>query len=846
MKARNFFLALVLLQSLFVLNANANLEYYLGSDGEYSGEITKPAEVLRFEIGEQHARPEQLLQYYEILAAESDRVVLLETGKTYEQRPLMLLFISSPENIKNLESIREQHLAGSNDAPVVSWLGFSIHGNEPSGVNAAPLVAYHFAAGNSKEIKETLDDQIIIIDPMLNPDGIARFAHWVNMYQPKTQNPDRITMELNESWPRGRTNHYWFDLNRDWLPVQHPSSIARVTQFQRWRPHVLTDHHEMGTDKTFFFQPGVPSRQHPLTDPANFDMTAKIAEFHAKALDKIGTIYYSKEGYDDFYYGKGATYPDPQGGVGILFEQASVRGHAQQTTYGIRTFPEAIRNQYTVALSTVEAVHNNQNNLREMRRSSERTSKEMISAERDAGVILKTHDAYKLREFTRILGMHKIEFFLSDADSRINGEDYPAGSLVVPYDQKQFRLVKSLFEQRKEFGDKVFYDVSTWNMAYAMDMTYEYLSSRQLSGLDAANDSSNNDSLSTSNAVALAIDWKDMGAANALSLLLQTSITTVAVTKPTELVTASGPQSLSLGSLIVPLSVEAGIREQTIQQVVSIANKTNVELIAIETGLASSGVDVGSPSILPVPKVRPLLLIGDGVRSYDAGEVWHFLDQRLGQPVTLVAPSTLKRMSNLHSYTHILMPDGSYKFSDSELTKISEWVKAGGNIIASARAASWLVSLDWMSAGVKMFDPNVDIKAPYKNKGQIDAANVVGGAIASGVVDTTHPLGFGLDDADMSFYKRTTLAFTEPKEAFVAVGRFQENAHRAGYMSDAVAAHLSGAPSLMVQSYGRGKLIAFSDNPLFRAYWLGTMRLYANALYFAPLMQTPRASQSDD
>lgn len=831
-----------LLLTIQAFAVNADLNYYLGSDSSYSAATPKPAEVLRFQPGEQHARPEQLLHYYETLAAQSDRVVVLETGKTHEQRPLLLVFISSSENIKNLESIRQQHLSGDENAPMVTWLGFSIHGNEPSGANAAPVVAYHFTAGESQEVLDTLNDQIIIIDPMLNPDGLSRFAHWANMYKGNIQNPNPQTMELNESWPRGRTNHYWFDLNRDWLPVQHPESVARVTQFQKWRPHVLTDHHEMGTDKTFFFQPGVVTRQHPLTDPENFRMTDTISRFHAKALDKLGTLYYSKEGYDDFYYGKGATYPDPQGGVGILFEQASVRGHAQQTPYGIRTFPEAIRNQFTVALSTVEAVHNNQNELRAMRQSSIKTSTQMVEADGDAGVILWTADSYRMREFERILNMHKIEFFSTDADSKIAGINYARGSLVVPYDQAQYRLVKSLFENRKEFTDKVFYDVSTWNMAHAFDLGYDFLSERQLRSLNSQDNKPQLNQLSTTGAIALAMDWRNMGAAKALSLLLQSDITSVAVTKPTELVTSTGNIALSLGSIIVPLSTEPAKRAQTIQSVVSIAREAKVELIAVETGLASSGVDVGSPSLKPVPKVRPLLLVGDGIRSYDAGEAWHFLDQRLSQSVTLVTLSQLNGMSNLGDYTHLLMPDGSYRFTDAQRNKLHQWVVAGGNVIATSRAAEWLVEQDWMSSENKQFNPVTDVTARYADKGQIDAANVVGGAIAAGSVDTSHPLGFGLDDEDISFYKRGSRVFTEPREAFVAIARFKENAHRSGYMSEAVADHLSGSPSVLVQRLGQGKLIAFSDNPLFRAYWLGTMRLYANALYFSPLINAPSAT----
>ena len=210
------------------------------------------------------------------------------------------------------------------------WLGYSIHGNEASGSNAVLLTAYYLAAANGEEIDNILNNSIIILDPSFNPDGLQRFSSWVNMHRSWVINPDPNDREYSEAWPGGRTNHYWFDLNRDWLPVQHPESRARLKRFHEWKPNILTDHHEMGTNSTFFFQPGIPTRNFPRTPAKNLELTRKMAAFHAKYLDKIGSLYYSEESYDDYYIGKGATYADLNGGVAILFEQASSRGHLQE------------------------------------------------------------------------------------------------------------------------------------------------------------------------------------------------------------------------------------------------------------------------------------------------------------------------------------------------------------------------------------------------------------------------------------------------------------------------------------------------------------------------------------
>src|SRR5690554_4345804 len=341
--------------------AQVDFDYYLPEGYTYDPSIPTPASVLGYQVEEWHVSHDQVVMYMKALAAASDRIQIEEYGRTYEKRPLLLLTITAPSNFSRLDEIKSQRnnlrdpqaSVSMESMPIVMYMGHSVHGNEPSGVNASLLSAYHFAAAN--EIADDLENMVILLDPAINPDGINRFASWVNSHKSYHMNGDPNNRELNEAWPRGRTNHYWFDLNRDWLPVQHPESRGRIEKIQEWKPNIVLDFHEMGTNSTFFFQPGVPSRNHPLTPKENFELTQKISTYHAKHLDKIGSLYYTRENYDDFYYGKGSTYPDIQGAVGILFEQASSRGHLQESQFGPLTFPFTIRNQLTTALSSFEA-----------------------------------------------------------------------------------------------------------------------------------------------------------------------------------------------------------------------------------------------------------------------------------------------------------------------------------------------------------------------------------------------------------------------------------------------------------------------------------------------------------
>ncbi|MCH8491434.1 MAG: M14 family metallopeptidase, partial [Oceanicaulis sp.] len=344
---------------------SVTLDYYMPDGVQFDPAIPVPSDILGFEVGFRHARAEQINAYMNALAESSDRIQVEQYATSHGFRPLLLVTVSSSENMSNIEEIRTNHLklsdpsasrdVNTSEMPLVIWQGFSVHGNEPSAANAAILLAYYLAAAQGPEIDQLLEKTVILIDPVINPDGLDRFAHWANMHVGKNLVGDPNHREHLEVWPGGRTNHYWFDLNRDWMPVQHPESRGRIAKYRDWRPNILNDYHEMGTNSPYFFQPGVPSRNFPLTPERTFELTQKIAEYHADALDEVGSLYWTRETFDDFYVGKGSTYPDINGSIGILYEQGSSRGHVQDSDFGKLTFPFTIRNQFITTLSTMRA-----------------------------------------------------------------------------------------------------------------------------------------------------------------------------------------------------------------------------------------------------------------------------------------------------------------------------------------------------------------------------------------------------------------------------------------------------------------------------------------------------------
>ena len=459
----------------FTINSQTSLDYYFNGDLDFDPKIPKPSEVIGHEVGEWHITHDKLVEYMYKIAEKSDRIKIHETGKTYEDRPLIILTVSSPENLKNIEEIRKNHLKLSsgekiinyNDMPAIVYQGFSVHGNEPSGSNASLLGIYYLAASQNQELINILNDTVILFDPSLNPDGLQRFAYWANSNKSLTLNPDSNDREYSEVWPGGRTNHYWFDLNRDWLPVQLPESKARIKTFTEWIPNVVTDHHEMGTNSTFFFQPGVPDRVNPMIPINNQKLTEKIAGFHAEYLDKIGSLYYSKENYDDFYFGKGSTYPDINGSIGILFEQGSSRGHVQESQNGILTFPFTIKNQLTTIFSTLKAASSIRVDLLKHMNNFYLESINESKNSKIKGIGFGNNsDKSSSYELAKILRTHKIK--VNETVDR----DY---KYYVSLNQPKSKLIKAMFETTKKFKDSLFYDVSAWTFPLAFNLNYNFL-----------------------------------------------------------------------------------------------------------------------------------------------------------------------------------------------------------------------------------------------------------------------------------------------------------------------------------------------------------------------------------
>jgi len=362
---------------------------------------------------------------------------------------------------------------------VVVWLSHSIHGNEASAVNCSMLTAYYLAAATGNEIDKLLENTVILIDPANNPDGVQRFSTWANGNKSYMTNPDPASREHNESWPGGRYNHYWFDLNRDWLPLEQPESESRIRKFQEWKPNVLIDLHEQGTNASFHFSPGEPSRVNPLLSAENQGLTQKLADNYAKAFDEAGTYYFSGERYDDYYIGRGSTFPDMNGGVSLLFEQASVRGFVQESDNGLLTFPMAIRNQFIGSVSTIKTAFNLKNEFLGYQKNYYLLAMEEAKKEAQKAYVFGAgNDLNTTFRFAKFLHSHGIKSYLLKNDLNVGTRNFKASSAyIVPLEQPQYRLIKSIFGLHLNPKDSIFYDISAWNIPHAYNLPFEAVKS---------------------------------------------------------------------------------------------------------------------------------------------------------------------------------------------------------------------------------------------------------------------------------------------------------------------------------------------------------------------------------
>ncbi len=851
-------LIVLVLFALFSSSHAASVQDYLPKQATFDSLIPLPKQTLGFEIGQSHVRHDQLKQYFNILADSSKRLKITTIGQTAQLREQFLVTISSETNLANLDNIlakRHVHQKESQSnikkhtekEPLVLWLGYSVHGDEISGANAAMVVAYYLAAGTEQTIETMLENTIIVLEPSINPDGMDRFVNWVSTYRGSANNGDPEHIEHHQGWISGRTNHFWFDLNRDWLLLTQQESRHRLKYFHQYQPHVLGDYHEMDANSSYFFQPGIVSRTHPLTPKQNITLTKELAKYHSKALDKAQRLYYSEEEYDDFFYGKGSTYPDINGSIGILFEQASSRGMQQNTINGLLTFEFGIQNHVLTSLSTIEGAWQNREELKKYRKNFYVQALKQAKKERfDGYLINEEKDNYRLHALLNTLAQHQVNAYPLGDDFSYKGKKYIAeNSYYVPLAQNQYRLIQALFNQETNFADNTFYDVSGWTMPLAMNIDFQQLDNTW--GLVLADKAwSNKDIIQVSKIntnsedYAYAFEWHHYLAPKLLNQLLNKKIKAKVATGGFSSQVQNKNHTFASGTIIIPAAIQSEPNWRA--ELAALAMTANIDLFAIKSGLTSQGIDFGSNSFKLLESPKVLLLGGKGISQYEAGEIRFYLDETLQIPLSIIEHSRLNNVDLSH-YSHLILVDGNYTtISDDNASKLKAWVKQGGVIFGQKRGAKWLAAQEILSADfvskkqiAQLFDNE---PLSYKDKEKLNARKRIAGAIFATKLDTSHPLAFGYSDYNLPLFRNSTLIMDTGQQPFITVAKYTDTPLLSGYTDKEIVNRLAHNAAIVAHNYGEGRVIASSDVLAFRGYWLGSSKLLANSLFFAKTFST--------
>jgi hypothetical protein len=654
-----------------------------------------------------------------------------------------------------------------------------------------------------------------------------------------------------EAWPSSRTNHYWADCNRDWLMAQQNEGQNALEMYFEWIPNVVCDFHEQGGDRTYYFSPGDPKRTHPLTTQRNQDLTAKLTSFSARMLDKIGTLYYSKERYDDFYYGKGAAYGDIHGSVAILYEQLAARGHLRPTkNFGLMSFASTVRNQVFSAIGVLQGALEMKNELLNYQRDYYIQAAKQAQADAVQGYVFNTHGSKAINfHFLENLRRHRIEVYHLGKNIRINGNEYAAeDSYVIPVNQKYYAMVRTLMENVTQFNDSVFYDISTWTFPHAYDLQYNELQTvaghmgqkveenvfpqgRVIGGLsDIAYIFDNSQYYS----------HRLIGELLRHNLIVKVSSQPFHYTAENATVTntiASTDEEITFGygTIVVPIQNQPLGKDDIYKLIDSLAATCGIDVYSVKKGLMKD-YDLGTPYFIPLELPKVAIITGLGMGVPESGEAWMLLSERFDLKPVLIDYAKLPT-TDLNKYNVIIMADGSpaRPLAETEINRIQSWVGDGGTLITSGLGYLW-TNKNKLTA-IKTIPAVLSAKSgDYASRADDNYGNTVDGVILNCSLDITHPLGWGYNRRNIAVMKTGVTAFEKSDDRYASPLTYTSEPYLSGCISEANRKRFATNPAVVIESYRSGLVISFADDLNFRMYWYGGSKIFLNAVFFGKLI----------
>ncbi len=813
--------------------------------------LLSPAEFLGYALGDRFTPHHRVVDYVEHVAAHSPNVRIERYGETNEGRPLLVAYIATPEHLAQLETIRLNNLrraglaegAVSGPTAALVWLSYNVHGNESVSTEAAMQTLYDLANPANARTQAWLQHTVVILDPCINPDGRDRYVHWYNETVGRFPNPNPDAREHHEPWPGGRTNHYYFDLNRDWAWMTQRETQQRLPLYQRWMPHVHVDFHEQGVDEPYYFAPAARPYHEDIT-PWQRAFQTTIGQNHARYFDANGWLYFTRQRFDLFYPGYGDTWPTYQGAIGMTYEQ----GGSGRAGLGIitaegdtLTLRERIEHHHTTGLSTVEITAQNAERVQQEFAAYYEQARTNPPGAYKTYLVKGTNDPDVLAALAAHLDGQGIAYGYATRARQTRGFAYRTGAtgavsvepgdLVVSTFQPRAVLTKVLFEPRAMLEDSLSYDITAWALPYVYNVDAYALTDR----IDPDTDAPPAAPAALSGAVekpyAYIARWQSFADAQFLAALLNAGVNPRFATRPFEI----DGQAYAPGTLILTRTLNEHLGATFDEVIPALAAEHRQPLHAVATGFVTTGPDFGSDDVAFLDRPHVAVLAENPVRSYAAGEVWHFFDQQLGYPVTLLHPDDLGRI-DLGDYDVLVLPSGSYGrvLTDEVLADVRDWVRAGGRLIALEDAAGFLAGKSGFALQRKEAadenDEDAPAPVPYADRERRAISDAVTGAVYRVQIDGTHPLGFGVGDTYFSL-KRGSEAFAFLKDGWT-VGALREGAPVSGFAGHRAQQKLADTLVFGVQDLGRGAVIYMVDDPLFRAFWYGGRLLFANAVFF--------------
>ena len=876
MKRQTLYVLLILCITQFAYGQKQNLldldRFAFEPDLLVNSSIPTPADHLGYELGAEFTLYAHAVDYFQTLAEASPRVAINQYGETYEGRPLINLVISSEENINNLEEIRMRHLelltateseAESiiNETPVFTSFSYNIHGNEASSTEAAMQVAYRMAAAQDEETREVLDNSVIIMYICINPDGRDRYVYWYKGMHRNVPGIEPTDLEHYAPWPNGRTNHYWFDLNRDWIWGIHPESRGHTAEYQRWMPQVHVDYHEQGYNSNYFTMPGTTPRNKQLPDSYEA-LTDTFGMANVRAFDKNRLNYFTRQAFDFFYPGYGSSYPSVMGAIGMLTEQGGIgAGLAVETNDGYKlTLRQRVFDHYTTSVATIKKAAERREEL--LRYSYEAWQPERSKVD-TKGYFIPADQTYSTDVVNMLLRQGVTverttsETILPDGVSMRDGERgrrvLPEGTYVISTDQTRSLFITSIMERNMAIEDSVMYDMATWSAPLAYNLDCYTTSSRFTADTEEVTEPlAEAAGLTNSNAqYAYVIEWKQRNAPKALAMLWDKEYRVRAAEEPF----TDGERTFGEGTLVILRGRNLDKDDQMVDDLQSIAEEAGVEIVGYDSGRMAGGWDLASSSNRPVKQPKVALMVEPPFDTYTCGQLYFLFDQETHLPVERIRTSILQQTAmpkfgrryggaDLLDYDVLILPDGGsglrQLFQKEQLAELKAWVQGGGVLIANESAAGFFTKGQSEFTGVEIKEAPEDSSEvanylPYNQRRDYYGKKRIPGSALTSKLDTTHPLAFGMNP-DLYSLKFGNTGM-KPSSDLETVGYYVKDKGDllvAGYASDENLEHLAGTTFAGVVNMGSGKVVFLADNTQYRMFWRGPSRLMQNAVMLLP------------